>query len=224
MKMRLLSVLLLTVAFPLAAVAQGTSTSPTPGGTSSSDTDNQSTSPTTTGGSTSGDQVTPTPGGTSSSDSGAATSQPGGDANSTMNSTTQSSSATVASGDTFVTIPGSGAWRVSDLQGKTVYSVDGSNIGDINDVLISQNGSVNAVIIGVGGFLGMGEKNVAVNVSALQIAPDQVTGATGPTGTDSAATNSSGASANQAASSDRIVLNVTRDQLEKAPAFKGKGS
>jgi sporulation protein YlmC with PRC-barrel domain len=71
----------------------------------------------------------------------------------------------------FITKPGQGAWRVSDLQGKAVYGTEGESIGDISDVLISQDGSVNAVIIGVGGFLGIGQKDVAVDMSALQLGP-----------------------------------------------------
>ncbi|WP_353622801.1 PRC-barrel domain-containing protein [Aliirhizobium terrae] len=54
---------------------------------------------------------------------------------------------------------------MSDLEGKRVYGAGNESIGPINDVLVSQNGSVNAVVVGVGGFLGIGEKNVAVDTS-----------------------------------------------------------
>ncbi|MCO5732769.1 PRC-barrel domain-containing protein [Rhizobium sp. SSA_523] len=178
----------------------------------------------------------------------------------------------------FVEIPNQGAWRVSDLEGKAVYGADGENIGEINDVLVSQDGSVNAVIIGVGGFLGIGEKDVAVQMSALQLGPGMseeeakaaaaktpavsgettasTSGATTATPAPGAATTAGGAgmgaagtttaanpnTAQPGASSqemaanpangdaatigedglpDRIVLNVTRDQLEQAPAFEG---
>ncbi len=181
----------------------------------------------------------------------------------------------------FVTVPGQGAWRFSDLEGKAVYGAEGESIGDIKDVLVSQNGSVNAVIIGVGGFLGIGEKDVAVDMSALQLGPgmsqdeanaaaaqsgavsNETTAATQPgaatapgatppaagtarTTTDPAGTGM-GAASNQtaapgaatpnAAGTDtanndaaqigedglpqRIVLNVTREQLQDAPAFEG---
>lgn len=183
----------------------------------------------------------------------------------------------------FVTVPTTGAWRVSDLQGKPVYGADGQSIGDINDVLMSKDGSVNAVIIGVGGFLGIGEKDVAINMNALQLGPgateaeaqaasktqadanaaannaaatgdaaatggaapspsdmsassntnanDQVT--TGTT-TNGDATNAAGRPADEPmeanavqigddALPNRIIVNVTRQQLEDAPEFKGVG-
>lgn len=59
----------------------------------------------------------------------------------------------------------------SKLIGFPVYSSaanDAERIGEINDIVIGDDGNVNAVIIGVGGFLGVGEKNVAVDYSELQ--------------------------------------------------------
>ena len=192
MKTRLLPVLLLATVFPFAVTAQTTTTNPSgTGGTSSSSdqgsgTDtNTATSPAGTGGtsSSSGQSTSGTSSGTTANNptgtGGTSSSTSSGQQDTTQPSTTPNATTTgspmgasMAEGETFVTIPGSGAWRVNDLQGKTVYSSDGSNIGEINDILVSRNGSVNAVIIGVGGFLGMGEKNVAVNISALQIGPD----------------------------------------------------
>jgi sporulation protein YlmC with PRC-barrel domain len=155
---------------------------------------------------------------------------------------TPSSEATIAG--PFVTVPESGAWRVSDLTGKDVYGAENESIGKINDVLVSQNGSVNAVIVGVGGFLGMGEKNVAVDISALQLGPgnmgDQASATSGTTpevsnettastSTDTNATASTPSSETAAADTamgsdglpERIVLNVTKQQLEEAPEFEG---
>lgn len=205
MKTRLLPVLLLTATFPFAALAQSSNTTGTSAPSSTAQTTDMNSSV---------------------------------DGNGKAPMTTAASTS-MGSSETFVTIPASGAWRVSDLKDKPVYSVDGSNIGDINDVLVSQNGSVNAVIISVGGFLGIGEKDVAVNMSALQMAPNDMTAATGTAGTGTPAMDNSNATAAQPGAADmaangsgavkddgdnlpdRIVLNVTRDQLEKAPAFEG---
>ncbi|HEY0224426.1 MAG TPA: PRC-barrel domain-containing protein [Pseudolabrys sp.] len=60
-------------------------------------------------------------------------------------------------------------WRGSKLIGAIVYGPDNASIGSINDVLIGNDAKVRAVVIGVGGFLGVGEKNVAVPLEALNI-------------------------------------------------------
>src|SRR5215211_7723359 len=52
-------------------------------------------------------------------------------------------------------------WRSSKLVGLTVYGPNNERIGEINEVLVDRNGKVDAVVIGVGGFLGIGEKDVA---------------------------------------------------------------
>ncbi|CAI9402033.1 hypothetical protein ANOBCDAF_00823 [Pleomorphomonas sp. T1.2MG-36] len=265
MKTRLLSVLLLTAAFPLAAVAQDTGTSSDgTTGTSQMQPADDMNSTTGTGtndnsgaSTTQQDSTTPSVSPTSPSDSGS-TMDSGSSAMDSGNATVpgQSTTGSMASAETFVTVPESGAWRVSDLQGKAVYGSDGASIGDIKDVLVSQDGSVNAVIIGVGGFLGIGEKDVAVNMGALQLGPGDTqaqanaassalpdpTGATGAvsgdaapaptTGMDGTTTNqttgdmaannaASGASIGDDGLPDRIILNVTREQLEQAPAFEG---
>ena len=55
---------------------------------------------------------------------------------------------------------------------ESVKNAANETIGDINDVLISGDGKVSAVIVGVGGFLGMGEKNVALPYDQLVFAKD----------------------------------------------------
>lgn len=57
---------------------------------------------------------------------------------------------------------------VADWYKQSVYDPANSKIGEIMDVLLSADGKVNALIIGVGGFLGMGEKDVAVPFSAVK--------------------------------------------------------
>ncbi|MFD0466181.1 PRC-barrel domain-containing protein [Microvirga aerilata] len=53
-------------------------------------------------------------------------------------------------------------------RGVNVYNDRNENIGDINEVLIDRQGKVEAVVIGVGGFLGIGDRNVAVPFNALR--------------------------------------------------------
>ena len=57
------------------------------------------------------------------------------------------------------------------LIGQPVFSSnadDAENIGDISDIVFDENGQITAVIIGVGGFLGIGEKAVAVDFQSLE--------------------------------------------------------
>lgn len=56
----------------------------------------------------------------------------------------------------------------SKLVGASVYNTQNENIGEIEDLIISSSGSVSTVVIGVGGFLGIGEKKVAMPFSALK--------------------------------------------------------
>jgi sporulation protein YlmC with PRC-barrel domain len=71
--------------------------------------------------------------------------------------------------DMMANLPG-GALPISDYYNQTVYDNRDNKIGDVNDLLLDKDGKINAVIIGVGGFLGVGEKNVAVPFSSLKVA------------------------------------------------------
>jgi len=131
-------------------------------------------------------------------------------------------------------------FRSTNLRGTRVYGANNENIGEINDVLISRSGQVAAVIIGVGGFLGIGEKDVAVPMSMLLFQPGAVEANSTPaSSTGSAASPSSPATETQPGTTtipsapatgaaarhdtgipDRLILKMTKEQLQKAPAFK----
>ena len=57
----------------------------------------------------------------------------------------------------------------SKLIKSRVYSADNQNIGDIKDIVIGRDGKALGVVIGVGGFLGLGEKDVVVPFDRLQV-------------------------------------------------------
>ena len=61
----------------------------------------------------------------------------------------------------FMTNEAANQWLVRDRWNKSVYNAQGKSIGDLNDVLVGPDGKIQALVIGVGGFLGLGEKNVA---------------------------------------------------------------
>lgn len=68
----------------------------------------------------------------------------------------------------FVTEQNPSDWLASSLIGRTVYNEQEEDLGDISDVIFGEDGQVVAILIGVGGFLGIGEKDVGVQFSALQ--------------------------------------------------------
>jgi sporulation protein YlmC with PRC-barrel domain len=65
--------------------------------------------------------------------------------------------------------PQAGELRASKLIGTSVKSTAGETIGDINEVVIGKDGKVVAVVVGVGGFLGLGEREVALRYDSLQL-------------------------------------------------------
>jgi len=79
----------------------------------------------------------------------------------------------------FQTVQGQGQWLVGNLWDKSVYNAAGKSIGELKDVLIDKDGKVTALVVGVGGFLGLGEKNVAVDYDFVQkdggITPNRIT-------------------------------------------------
>lgn len=72
-----------------------------------------------------------------------------------------------------------GQWRTSKLVGLNVYNDNNEKLGDISELLLDQSGKVQAVIIGVGGFLGMGSHDVAVAFDKLKFVNEPVAYAAG---------------------------------------------
>jgi sporulation protein YlmC with PRC-barrel domain len=86
------------------------------------------------------------------------------------------------------------AVTVTDWYKQNVYDPNETKIGDIKDVLVDKSGKIAALIVGVGGFLGAGEKDVAVPFEAVH-----------PTMKDK---------------KWWLVMNTTKDNLKSAPGFK----
>ena len=57
----------------------------------------------------------------------------------------------------------------SDFVGTTVYSAQDESLGDVNDLIFAKDGTVQGFVIGVGGFLGIGEKSVAFTIDRLRM-------------------------------------------------------
>jgi len=103
-------------------------------------------------------------------------------------------------------------WRTSEIKGVDVYSDRNEKIGSVEDVLVDQHGNVKAVVIGVGGFLGVGERNVAIPFNELHW---QVNTAHAPNGQPVAQNTDHPTRA--------TLPGVTKEQLQQAPEFKYAG-
>jgi len=125
-----------------------------------------------------------------------------------------------------------GQFLASKLIGTTVYGTNNERVGDVNDVVMDRDGRAQALVIGVGGFLGIGEKDVAVPFNAVEFGSGNTgtasgasgsAGGAGTTGGTTSTTGSTGGAANATARNDgapdRIVLRMTKDQLNAAPQF-----
>lgn len=74
-----------------------------------------------------------------------------------------------------------GNWRASKLMGLDVYNEANEKLGDVNELILDKDGKINAVVIGVGGFLGMGEHDIAVSIDKLKFVETPVrTSSTAP--------------------------------------------
>ena len=85
-----------------------------------------------------------------------------------------------------------GNWRTSKLVGLSVYNDNNESLGSINDLLTDKNGDIKAVVLGVGGFLGVGEHLVAVPFDKVKFVNEPVayTGAAGAPNAGAAKTTS----------------------------------
>lgn len=86
-----------------------------------------------------------------------------------------------------------------ELIGQTVYAPDKTKIGSISDLILSKDGrTVEGFVIGVGGFLGIGEKSVAMKLDRLQMLPDPQNG------------------------SVQLMMDAKKDELANTPSFKSR--
>lgn len=126
-----------------------------------------------------------------------------------------------------------GQWRSSKLIGVNVYNDNNEKIGDIEELIVDKSGKVDNVILGVGGFLGMGEHYVAVPMEKLKwvnepvrtsstttTPADKSTVGTSTTPGEANRANRAERAANEKWYPDHAVYNATKDQLKAMPQFK----
>jgi sporulation protein YlmC with PRC-barrel domain len=126
-----------------------------------------------------------------------------------------------------------GDWRASKIVGLSVYNDGNEKLGSINDLLMDKSGNIKAVVLGVGGFLGMGEHLVAVPLDKIKFINEPVaykgtassgagtgTGMNRPTTTGSASTMAPDVSKPNPWYPDHAVFGATKDELKAMPEFK----
>src|SRR5213080_370328 len=107
----------------------------------------------------------------------------------------------------FISSQSTDQWVFSKFKGSDVLGPDNAHIGSVTDMLFDKNGKILGLIVGVGGFLGIGEKNVAIAMDAFQMMP-----------ADTGTTGSAGGAASDPTNM-KLKVTWTKDQLKNAPDF-----
>jgi sporulation protein YlmC with PRC-barrel domain len=87
-------------------------------------------------------------------------------------------------GGNWMTQEQPGQWRASKLEGLDVYNQNNEKIGDISELLVDSSGKIQAVVVGIGGFLGIGERDVAIPFDQIKFVNEPRVVATTATTTD----------------------------------------
>ena len=108
----------------------------------------------------------------------------------------------------FIAAQTSDQWVFSKFKGSDVIGPNNEVIGGVNDMLFDKSGKILGMVVGVGGFLGIGQKNVAIDMSAFEPVPAGSANSQAPITGGKDPTN--------------IKLKVawTKDELQKAPDFQ----
>ena len=132
-------------------------------------------------------------------------------------------------------LAGQGKWRTSKLIGVDIYGPDDKKVGDVTEVIVDKTGKIEMVTVGVGGFLGIGAKDVAIPFEQVSWsdqpiappapAPAPAGGAAGSAGGGmSAAPPVASAPKAPAMYPDHGKITMTKEQLSTAPAVTYSGS
>ena len=113
-------------------------------------------------------------------------------------SSTSSTASPSASSAKFVNAQRPDQFLASKFRGTNVIGADDAKIGNVSDILFDKDGKIEAYVVGVGGFLGIGAKDVALAPSAFQIVAGDK-------------------SKNE---SDKLKISMTKDELKQAANFE----
>jgi sporulation protein YlmC with PRC-barrel domain len=129
--------------------------------------------------------------------------------------------------------PKSNQWRASKLIGVNIYNEQNEKLGDISEIILDPAGKVTGYVIGVGGFLGMGQHDILVEPSKIKFVNEPIRATTTSSNNPPAGNPPAGAptntrnvsstparAANEQWYPDHGVLNATKDQLKSMQQFK----
>lgn len=154
---------------------------------------------------------------------------------STTTTTTTTPPAATSTAPASDTMSHQGQWRASKVVGLKIYNDGNESLGSVNDLLFDKDGKIAAAVIGVGGFLGLGEHYVAVPFEKIKWVDTPVPAATASNGAASTgmtgrptSTTTTGAATTAPAPAvkanpwypDHGVFNATKDELKAMPEFK----
>ena len=118
---------------------------------------------------------------------------------------------------TTTTKPQGTMWRGSKLIGVDVYNEQNEKIGDIDEILLDASGKVAGVVIGVGGFLGMGQRDIMVEMSKLRFVDE-------PANTSATKTTTTGTGDRQATTRTTTERSGDRKWYPDHAVLTGAGS
>jgi sporulation protein YlmC with PRC-barrel domain len=134
-----------------------------------------------------------------------------------------------AASDVVAQRPAGELWRSSKLIGLDIYNDQNEKLGDVTEVLLDKSGKVAGVVIGIGGFLGIGQHDIMVDMSKLKFVNEPIKAASSTTTTTTTGTGVTRpgtttatvrTEANKWYPDHAILSGVTKDQLKAMPQFK----
>jgi PRC-barrel domain len=124
----------------------------------------------------------------------------------------------------FVTKQTQDQWLATKFKGTDVIGTDDKKIGDVSDMLFDKDHKIIAYIVGVGGFLGIGQKDVAIDPASFQMVPASATRSSSTTSGSSTGSNTGSSGTANSSSNDhdnfKLRLSMSKDELKAAPAFE----
>ena len=124
-----------------------------------------------------------------------------------------------------------GQWRASKLIGVDVYNEQNEKLGDIDELIVDRSGKISGVVIGVGGFLGMGQRDIFIPMEKLKFVEEPLRSSTVPDANRPATTGAADQRADRATRETRrdrndwypdhaVLSGATKDSVKNMTEFR----